>query len=312
MSAKSLSPESIRQASTWMARLWADDVTDEDREALQQWRKAHPDNNRAWQQLQQLQTRFRELPNPRASQHALIRGGKGSRRRLLVWFGISIGAAGLFGLRNGPGSSHTVAGHRTDVGEIRQLLLANGSQLVLNTDTRIEIDDQARRLRLLDGEIMMTSAPDSEPFRIVSREGRVRPIGTRFSVRQWNGRTQVEVFEGRVSITPSRAAAAREIEAGSGAFFDSGQVHTPYRNRFSDQAWTEQRLVATSMPLTEFVQELSRYRRGVLRVDPALGHLRVTGVFSLQDTDTTLQHLSEILPIEVRYFTPYWVSIDAR
>lgn len=50
-----ISRESIEQASLWMARLWADDVTEQDKKAFNTWRTAHPDNEFAWQQLENLQ-----------------------------------------------------------------------------------------------------------------------------------------------------------------------------------------------------------------------------------------------------------------
>jgi len=64
------------------------------------------------------------------------------------------------------------------------------------------------------------------------------------------------------------------------------------------------------MPLSDFVAELSRYRKGVLRVSPELLHLSVTGVFSLANTDHILQQLQASFPVKVNMLTRYWVNIS--
>jgi ferric-dicitrate binding protein FerR (iron transport regulator) len=62
-------------------------------------------------------------------------------------------------------------------------------------------------------------------------------------------------------------------------------------------------LVAGNMRVGEFVAELARYRPGLLRCDPAVADLRVTGVFSLRDTDRALTNLTLSLPLAWRWST---------
>ena len=50
--------------------------------------------------------------------------------------------------------------------------------------------------------------------------------------------------------------------------------------------------------------ELSRYRPGLLRVEPQVAGLRLSGAFQLDDTDTVLDSLARMLPIDVLYRTP--------
>ncbi len=74
-------------------------------------------------------------------------------------------------------------------------------------------------------------------------------------------------------------------------------------------AWTRHKLAVANMPLVEFAEELSRYRTGKLRVSTEVSSLSVTGIFSLQDTDRILQQLTEILPVRLQLFTPYWITL---
>lgn len=66
------------------------------------------------------------------------------------------------------------------------------------------------------------------------------------------------------------------------------------------------------MPLGQFLDELGRHRRGVLRCDPAVAELPLTGVFPLADTDRVLAALQQSLPVEVYGVTRYWVTVRPR
>lgn len=57
------------------------------------------------------------------------------------------------------------------------------------------------------------------------------------------------------------------------------------------------------------IEDLARYRPGVLQCDLASARLRVSGTFRLDSTDAVLANLQATLPIQVKYFTRYWVSV---
>ena len=64
------------------------------------------------------------------------------------------------------------------------------------------------------------------------------------------------------------------------------------------------------MPLGEFIAELDRYRLGVLRCDPRVAGLRLSGVFPVHDSDRILATLPSVLPVQVRARSRYWVLIE--
>ncbi len=76
--------------------------------------------------------------------------------------------------------------------------------------------------------------------------------------------------------------------------------------------WRDGVLMAQNQPLGGFLRELSRYRSGVLRWDPALESLRITGSFRLDDTDQVLALLAASLPVDVHTRTRFWVSLVPR
>ena len=46
-----LDPAILRQAAEWIAQLWSDDASDQDRADCARWRAGHPDHEQAWQRL---------------------------------------------------------------------------------------------------------------------------------------------------------------------------------------------------------------------------------------------------------------------
>ena len=76
-----LSPEQIREATQWQARLWSEDATEEDIAACARWRQGDPAHEYAWQQLQQLQSRFDAVPA--ASGRRILGARRGLSRRQL-------------------------------------------------------------------------------------------------------------------------------------------------------------------------------------------------------------------------------------
>lgn len=77
-------------------------------------------------------------------------------------------------------------------------------------------------------------------------------------------------------------------------------------------AWTDGLLVARSMPLSVLVAQLGRYRAGYLACDERVAQLPISGVFSLRDTERSLDLLQKTWPLELRRRTRYWVTLVPR
>ena len=151
---------------------------------------------------------------------------------------------------------------RTAVGERRTVTLADRTVVVLDTDTALDVrfDDTTRGLRLLRGAIMVTSGHDdrvpARPLVVATAQGELRPLGTRFAVRQRDGATRIEVFAGAVRVQPDDATAdARVIAAGEGADFTRDTIDAPAPLDAYASAWTGGMLVASRMRLADLVAE---------------------------------------------------------
>lgn len=314
-----LDPAVVRRAAEWMARLWSGEASDQDRAACERWRAQHPDHERAWNRLQSFEDKLHALPRE-AARHALREPVRTGRRRALQLLGLTAAVAGIAAALRGTEAWQLAASdHSTRTGEIREIALPDGTRVVLGTATAIDLrfDAHERRLVLRAGEILVTTAPDPagahRPFRVHSRQGSVEALGTRFIVRQEAEASRVAVFEGAVAVRPARAPEAMvRVGAGQGTVFFADRAQAPDAVADSAAAWTRGVLVAEDMRVADFVAELARYRPGVLRCDPEVAELRVTGVFSLRDTDRALENLALALPVSAAYRTRYWVTVRAR
>ena len=76
--------------------------------------------------------------------------------------------------------------------------------------------------------------------------------------------------------------------------------------------WEQGMLLAQDMPLAQVLAEMARYRRGVLRCDPRVSGIRVSGAISLADTDAGLALLARTLPVRLVRRTPWWVVVEPR
>ncbi|WP_100753497.1 FecR domain-containing protein [Vibrio salilacus] len=308
-----ISRESIEQASLWMARMWSDDVSEQDKRAFHLWRTRHPDNDYAWKKMEALQRKFTSMPDPQSGSKILGTYCQPvSRRQVLIWGGVSLATMSMV-LSSDAALPQGETEYASAIGEVKPIPLSDGTVVVLNTASRIRVDfnQQHRIIRLMEGEVMVTTGHHRTPFRVLTPHGSVMPIGTQFSVRLNEKQTQVSVFEGEV-IAKSRQHQGQHLFAGEKSGFNAYQHEEKHSLLATDALWLEEKILAQDTPLPLFISELSRYRRGVINVASELSSIRISGVYSIRDTDQTLDNLTQILPIEVHSRTRFWVSISGK
>ena len=316
-----LSTAIVDQASEWLVKVWSGIATAEDYQACARWRAAHADHERAWQRLQALEQKLDVVPRGIARK-ALKRASVsiGRRNTLKGLTVLLTGSAAAYAVGRTTAWQRYVADYRTSTGEIRSIVLADSTKVSLNTSSAIDVhfDAKERRIELKSGEIIVSTSPDSaeasRPFIVTTSHGSVRALGTRFAVRHTDDATsQVAVFEGAVLIQPKyNTAHPLRLNAGQQSTFSNKTVEDATPADDNASAWGQGSLMVERMRLDAFIEELSRYRPGVLRCDPSAGHYLLTGVYPLTDTDRILASVEKALPIEVVYRHRYWVTVRAR
>ncbi|MCA8092793.1 FecR domain-containing protein [Burkholderia anthina] len=308
----------VERAIAWLARLWSGDATDDDRQGCAAWRAEHPDHERAWQRLAGIDAKFGSVPADTARGVLLARPGRPARRRAMRALGWAITLGGAsYAVRGTRAWQTATSDYASEIGEVRDLTLADGTRVWLDTASAIDVRFSARerRIVLVRGGLYIETAYDASgrPFRVETRQGVARALGTRFTVRDAGPYARVDVLGGAVEIRPARAPErALRVDAGEAARFDADGVVLQGPADAHPNAWTQGRLIAERMRVDAWCAELARYRPGVLRCDPSLARLSVSGVFSLTESDRALASLRQALPVEVVYRTRYWVTVVPR
>jgi len=226
------------------------------------------------------------------------------------------GAGGLLAWRALPVDG-LLADYRTGTGERRELRLADGTLLWLDSASAVDvkIDAQGRQITVHSGEILIDTehaARGLPPLRVATVHGTVRPLGTRFIVNRQEGRTQVAVLRHAVALQAAAGGDEVILQAGEQGTLDSSGARHAGAITGEPDAWTRGLLIVDNWRLGDLIDQLDRYRPGRLRCDDAVASLRVSGAFPIDDTDRALAAVERALPVRISRFTRYYVSVVAR
>lgn len=314
----SIDPLILGEAADWLVQLQSGAATEADHRAIQLWRDRSPQHAQAWQRAEALLGDLRAVPGNVASDtfQRLAASKRVGRRQALHRLGLFLlaGPAIWMASRELPWQQWS-ADQRTAIGEQKNLTLPDGTQLLINTGSALNIAFNARerRIRLLEGEVLISTAKDpTRSFIVETRHGTARALGTRFTVRIGEQRSHLAVTEGAVEMLPLHASRGLIIRAGEQSAFSDTLAAPAQPLDTAALTWEHGMMVARNMRLADLLTELGRYRPGVLRCHDDVASLTVSGAFPLKDTDASLRLLQDTLPIRVSSLTRYWVAIEPR
>jgi transmembrane sensor len=294
-------------AADWVARLDAGDLTPAQERELQQWLASDTRCLGAFARAQAI------FASPHVALPTEVRTPV-ARRSFLV-----AAAAGLAG-------TAFILGHRaaaekriyvSELGEIRQIPLEDGSRITLNTNSAVQVEylEDSRVVALQRGEAYFEVAKDSKrPFIVVGSSAQARAVGTAYSVRLGDeaGQMQIRVATGRVAVEaplpPPAAplAAIRNLfvsQPTNGAYLnanqeatvrigkgglDDGKIQVSIRDLQPGMferslMWRQGLLSFEGVTLAEAIAEFSRYSRQRILIRGALAHERISGLFAAAD-----------------------------
>ncbi|KAB0503263.1 FecR domain-containing protein [Pseudomonas lini] len=321
---KKLSHASLEQAAQWYVQLHDPQVADHERLRWQDWLAQSADHQDAWRYIERVGQRFTPLQHESEQQAVsqVLRGtGRSpiSRRHtlkslLILTAGSLTGWAAWRGTPLPETLGRLTADLATGTGETRETVLNDGSRIWLNALSALNVrfDATQRLLQLQCGEVLIDTDKDpGRPFLVETAQGRLRALGTRFSVRQEDRQTLLNVYEGAVEVR-TRHGAVQVVEAGRQLAFSDSTMALSTAASPSREAWRHGLLLADNLPLGQLIDELNRYRPGHLHCDPKVAELPVMGSFPLKDTDQALRLLEAALPIRVQKTFPWWVSVGPK
>ncbi|WP_407728665.1 FecR domain-containing protein [Pseudomonas helleri] len=308
----------IDNATRWIVLLRSGHASEADWQAYRQWRAQDP---RHEQLCAQLETRLGVFKVPIAQgisgkvlQQALTTPGT-SRRKLLqgalACTGVALGASLLVSQRTALGE--LTADVSTGTAERRTVSLPDGSELFLNAKSAVDLDFSGphRIVRLLDGELRVKVAVNpATPFQLVTPQALIHVLGSDLTVREREGQGLVVALKGALQIA-RQGLETLQLQTGHEVSYDRYGFSPVRVMSLGAAAWVDGLLEVRDVPLAQIIEALRPYRGGVLRIDPAVAELRVSGMFRLDKTEQVLDTLARTLPIQVLRRSDYWVTVTS-
>jgi len=309
-----LEPAVVQQAMLWLVRLQSGACSEAEQLACQRWRMESSAHELAWQRLVGLGQGLRESTHGISAQGArrlLQARAQVSRRAVLNGlFGAGVLIAGGYSLQQRTLLPTVFSDYTTATGERRSWRLQGELGLQLDTGSALDIESAAgeQLLTLNRGRLLLELGQPAD-VRLRTANALLRPAqASRLVVRQLATTTQVQLLAGAALVEYGQGARL-ELAAGWQQCFSVAGAESPQPLSAAATAWTQGQLVAERMPLAQLLAELDRYRPGILRCDPRIAELRVSGTFSVDQPDTSLELLTQVLPVRVQRVLGYWAQV---
>lgn len=306
------------EAIEWMVLLRSGEATQTDYDEYRRWRYENPLHERACQRIERTLGKFQPLlaalPHEPIRQALLAPSG----RRKVLQYGLGmVAVASLSSLmfnQHYP-LSPLLSDVKTATAQRQQVPLSDGSMLMLNARTAVDInvrpETPVRQVALHNGGIFANIQPDTQrPFVIATGMGDIVALQANVNVRYESGGIHVGVLDNIAKIT-NHAGQSLRLHAGQGVWFDRSTLYHVAVTPESETDWLHGRLEVRDRSLASVISTLRDYTPGIIRLDPAIADLRVSGNFPLDNLNYTLDSLAQTMPIAIVHTTDYWIHIRA-
>lgn len=300
-----------REAAEWHVRLGERPVSADALSDFKTWRSS-PLNTEAWRRLETLWRASGTLagdPEIQAlTQDVMRRSAPRARRRRLavLWSGVGVIAAGAILVLALAVWIPTRNVYDTAVGEQRLVRLADGTQVRLDTNTRLQVrfSGDERRVRLDRGQALFTVAHEAKrPFRVTAGATEITALGTVFDVRREPQGARVTLVSGSVGVTEidDRRSQGWRLAPGQQLTTSSDQAAPQTVDVAVATSWSDGRLIFRNTPLREAVAEVNRYLPDkIVLASGAPREVAVNGVFVAGDRDAFVSAASDLFGLQAR------------
>jgi transmembrane sensor len=285
-------------AADWVARLHADDRTEADEQAFDRWLKEDPSHAAAFEAITTVWNDVSALKH----EFKLVQPGlepRFNRRRVFAVIGSLVGLGAVGGLI----SVAQAKTYQTGVGEQKHVVLDDGTGLILDTDTKLEVNFSiGRKIELHYGRAnFRAAAGSSRPFTVKADRESITSSGSTFDVSRDRDRVSVVLIHGNAVVESgaSGAQGKQELTDGQQLLVTNQQtlkLNNPYLLQLL--AWQTGQAIFENNSVSQAVHEMNRYSQLKLQiVDSRIADLRISGVYRVRDNLMFARALSKLLPI---------------
>ncbi len=206
----------------------------------------------------------------------------------------------------------------TQFGKKAKLILADGSTVILNGNSTLKYPAsftlKTKRKLYLKGEAYfeVTKKPigPQHNFTVITDEGSITVIGTKFTVYSRDNRTKVALLQGRIKVTAKEKDDNQKISASvimrpgeSLQFTKNEQTLNPENNLNSLQtSWWKERLIFNNTSLKEIITWIKEtYGIDAQVNDNKLLQRTITGSVENTNLDLIIETLSKVLQVPVTF-----------
>ncbi len=308
MTTQAIEPDKLKSSGTaaaeWIARLRAPDRDEETERAFRRWLDSDPSHAAAF-------NRATEIWEALGSAAGLMEQRRRARMRAGVAVAAPLAAAVLALAVAIPfldlGRTET---YRTAIGEQRTLMLEDGSQVTLNTDSdvRVRYTRRERKLELARGEAIFDVAKNPRrPFTVRADGREVRALGTSFVVSAAGQQVEVTLLAGKVSIAAAEGVGPpgqvlAHLTPGQQWRSESNLVRVLDPRRLeAATSWRRQEVEFDDTPLADAITEMNRYTPRPIVVTGAVpADERISGIFRTTDAASFARTISSLYGVDAR------------
>ncbi|QDH70628.1 FecR family protein [Marilutibacter alkalisoli] len=295
-------------AADWLARLHSPECSAAERAAFEDWLAASPRHVEAWLEAERLhclagalatdemlQAAAGEVLRPSPRQASRVARGRGWSWTAAAAAMLVLAVGAVQWMRPGPA---TIVDHATVVGEQREVLLADGTRMLLDTDTALvtRFDRRQRVVELAHGRVQFEVGQDRRPFLVRAAASTVRDIGTTFQVSRRGDEVDIGLIEGVVLVSRGDDGPGRKLAPGEQVRVDPQGRFTATRalDLEAATAWPRGELILSKRRLDDLLAEMNRYAEVPLRLaDSTLAGIAINGVFRVDEQDGLIKALEE-------------------
>ncbi len=236
--------------------------------------------------------------DPQLSRHLETLQGLRKRKRSVAATGFVVGCfamllAGAWVWLERPNLFQDMAAdYATGRGERRTVVLKDGSSVLMDADSALDVDlsETRRTIHLLRGNAYFDVSHSQIPFVVTAENGQSLVLGTAFDVAIGEDDVSVTLERGSLQVSAGSENNSVVLKPGETVSYDAANVGSVRpADLDATMAWHEGRFVFNDMQLSDVLNTIGRYRSGrIVIIGQQLGQRRLSGSFSLDDPDAAL------------------------
>ena len=306
--ARALDAEILDQAVDWLLLMDEKPLNNEQLQEFEQWKNTSPLHQEIWQRVEKVQNNLKGhtqyishelaeniLNNPQLSTPII---GK-----IILVFTVGSLLSGLLYIGQ---QQAWMADYRTAYAEQKQIRLDDGTLVVLNSKSAIDIQytKSERNIILRFGEIYIETAKDKQhrPFKVLGKHGDMLALGTAFNVNQQSQKTILSVTQHSVEITTKHSRQPQLVKEGQQSSFNTKQIFAVEKMQFEPLVWRHGLVTVNRINVEDLAKIIERHYGISVEIDPAasnLKHIEFSGSFPINNLDRLFVLLQETYPLRI-------------